>query len=137
MNHAFADARQLGFSCIDVSDGTVTMPHDDKLALIRRARAAGFVVTSEVGAEHLIFEAPQRAQQTDLVLSLGSDVKLGKIAPTDVVGLETLRLGLRSDTLLHLRGCAHGAATPSAAVPAIPPTPTPRPHPLPAPAVHT
>lgn len=158
-----AEARSLGFSCIEVSDGTVDMPHGEKLALIRRALDAGFHVTSEVGskntetdramgpderiaqiqaelacgawkviiearesgthgifdaqgatrhdlfdqitehvdADRLIFEAPQRAQQTELLLSLGNRVNLGNIAPADVVGLETLRLGLRSDTMRH------------------------------------
>ncbi|HEY2579324.1 MAG TPA: phosphosulfolactate synthase [Streptosporangiaceae bacterium] len=31
----------------------------------------------------------------------GSDVNLGNVGPGDVIALETLRLGLRSDTLLH------------------------------------
>lgn len=28
-------------------------------------------------------------------------MNLGNISPTDVIGLETLRLGLRADTLMH------------------------------------
>ena len=31
----------------------------------------------------------------------GSDVNLANVAPDDVIALETLRLGLRSDTLVH------------------------------------
>jgi len=42
-------ARRLGFSCIEVSDGTVDMPHADKSALIKQARDLGFTVMSEVG----------------------------------------------------------------------------------------
>ncbi|HEY6825106.1 MAG TPA: phosphosulfolactate synthase, partial [Steroidobacteraceae bacterium] len=42
-------ARELGFSCIEVSDGTVTMPHGDKVRLIEQARSRGFTVFSEVG----------------------------------------------------------------------------------------
>jgi 2-phosphosulfolactate phosphatase len=42
-------AHELGFSCIEVSDGTVSMPHADKIQLIRQARDGGFTVLSEVG----------------------------------------------------------------------------------------
>src|SRR5690606_24345085 len=45
------------------------------------------------------FEAPLRSQQTELILTLGSGVNLGNVAPEDVIPLETLRTGLRSDTL--------------------------------------
>jgi len=43
------EARSAGFSCIEVSDGTVRMPHSDKLDMIKRARDKGFIVLSEVG----------------------------------------------------------------------------------------
>ena len=46
----------------------------------------------------LLFEAPTKQLQTHFVERLGPDVNLGNIAPADVVGLETLRLGLRADT---------------------------------------
>jgi phosphosulfolactate synthase len=49
----------------------------------------------------LIFEAPQRHQQVWFIEHLGPDVNLGNIRPDDVIPLETLRLGLRADTL-HL-----------------------------------
>lgn len=44
-----AAAGELGFSMIEVSNGVHPMSEDDKLGLIARARAAGFVVWSEVG----------------------------------------------------------------------------------------
>jgi phosphosulfolactate synthase len=50
-------------------------------------------------ADRLIFEAPQRSQQIYMVRKLGSDVNLGNISTEDVIGLETLRLGLRGDTM--------------------------------------
>jgi phosphosulfolactate synthase len=37
--------------------------------------------------------------QAYLVKRVGPDVNLGNVAATEVLGLETLRLGLRSDTL--------------------------------------
>jgi phosphosulfolactate synthase len=52
-----------------------------------------------------MFDAPRKHQQVWFVRRLGSDVNLGNIAPADVLSLETLRLGLRSDTLdLNHRG---------------------------------
>ncbi|MBB3043061.1 phosphosulfolactate synthase [Nocardioides soli] len=51
------------------------------------------------GAERIIYEAPQRAQQAVLLRRLGPNVNLGNVALDDVVGLETLRRGLRSDTI--------------------------------------
>jgi phosphosulfolactate synthase len=52
-----------------------------------------------VGVERLIFEAPRRSQQAWLVRHFGPDVSLGNILPGDLIGVESLRLGLRSDTL--------------------------------------
>lgn len=49
----------------------------------------------------LIFEAPQSHQQVWFIQRLGPDVNLGNIRPDDVIPLETLRLGLRADTLHH------------------------------------
>jgi phosphosulfolactate synthase len=51
------------------------------------------------GPERLIFEAPRRSQQAWLVRHFGPDVNLGNILPWDLIGVESLRLGLRSDTL--------------------------------------
>jgi phosphosulfolactate synthase len=47
----------------------------------------------------LIFEAPRREQQVWLIGRFGPEVNLGNIRPDDVIPLETLRLGLRADTL--------------------------------------
>lgn len=153
-------AVDLGMEHIEVSDGTVAMPEEDKLALITRL-AHDFKVLSEVGSkdaemvlapykwvdairreidagawkvvtegresgtvgmyhanghvkeglldeivqavssENLLFEAPNKSQQTWFIIHFGADVNLGNIPPDDVISLETLRLGLRSDTLLH------------------------------------
>jgi phosphosulfolactate synthase len=54
---------------------------------------------SAAGPERLIFEAPRRSQQAWLIRHLGPDVNLGNVLPVDVIGVESLRLGLRSDTL--------------------------------------
>lgn len=57
-----------------------------------------------VGIDGLIFEAPLKQQQADLILRLGNRVNLGNIPPHEAIALETLRLGFRGDTMrqLHL-----------------------------------
>ncbi len=56
-------------------------------------------IADQIPVEDLIFEAPQKEQQVWFIKKFGSNVNLGNIAPTEVIPLETLRLGLRSDTL--------------------------------------
>jgi phosphosulfolactate synthase len=56
-------------------------------------------LASSAAADRIIYEAPQRAQQAYLIRRLGPGVNLGNIALDDVMGLETLRRGLRSDTI--------------------------------------
>lgn len=52
----------------------------------------------------VMFEAPIKSQQADLIRRLGPQVNLGNIAPEEVISLETLRRGLRSDTLMSVHG---------------------------------
>jgi phosphosulfolactate synthase len=56
-------------------------------------------ILNAVGHETVIFEAPQRAQQAWLLRHIGPNVNLGNIGAEDVIALETLRRGLRYDTL--------------------------------------
>jgi phosphosulfolactate synthase len=56
-------------------------------------------IVSGIGLERALFEAPQRAQQAWLIRRYGPNVNLGNINASDALSLETLRLGLRSDTL--------------------------------------
>ena len=51
------------------------------------------------GLDRLVFEAPRQDQQAWFVSRFGPNVNLGNIAVGDVLGLETLRLGLRADTI--------------------------------------
>ncbi|HEV2815337.1 MAG TPA: phosphosulfolactate synthase [Solirubrobacteraceae bacterium] len=143
---------------VEVSDGTITLDRDRKVALITKL-SDSFTVLSEVGSKdaahvmapyrwveqieaeleagawkvicearesgtagiarldgelreglideiahaidpaRLVFEAPQKDQQVHLLKRFGPDVNLGNIAPGDVLSLETMRLGLRSDTM--------------------------------------
>src|SRR5262249_35597154 len=59
----------------------------------------GDEIVHEVPAAHLIFEAPTRASQAWFIRHFGPSVNLGNIPPDEVIALETLRLGLRADTL--------------------------------------
>jgi len=56
-------------------------------------------ILDALGQETVIFEAPQRAQQAWLLRRVGPNVNLGNIGAEDVIALETLRRGLRFDTL--------------------------------------
>jgi phosphosulfolactate synthase len=56
-------------------------------------------IVGAVGQETVIFEAPQRSQQAWLLRRIGANVNLGNISAEDVIALETLRRGLRFDTL--------------------------------------
>lgn len=150
----------LRIAHIEISDGCVEMPHEEKLSLIE-AFSADFVVLSEVGSKdvdhimppyrwvqlieaelaagswkvicearesgtaglyrpngeirsglvdeivdlvdrnRIIFEAPQKTQQVWFIRHSGANVNLGNVAPDEVLSLETLRLGLRADTLFE------------------------------------
>jgi phosphosulfolactate synthase len=52
--------------------------------------------------DRLLFEAPTKDLQVELIKAVGPAVNLGNIAAADVIGVATLRRGLRGDTLLHL-----------------------------------
>lgn len=56
-------------------------------------------MVAAVGAGRIIFEAPRRSQQAWFVRGFGPDVNIGNVIPAEVLGLETLRLGLRADTI--------------------------------------
>ena len=149
---------ELGLTHVEISDGTVEIPRQEKLELIADL-ARDFTVLSEVGSkdssveytadvwiawlreelaagawkviteareggtagifdsgggmrteliseiadavgrDDVIFEAPTKAAQAWFVKTLGPEVNLGNIPPDEVIPLETLRLGLRGDTL--------------------------------------
>jgi phosphosulfolactate synthase len=56
-------------------------------------------IAADVGLENVIFEAPTKAAQAWFIKQFGPQVNLGNIPPDEVIPLETLRLGLRGDTL--------------------------------------
>ncbi|HLH64294.1 MAG TPA: phosphosulfolactate synthase [Solirubrobacteraceae bacterium] len=148
---------ELGIDHLELSDGTIEIGHDQKLALISRL-AKEFTVLSEVGSkddtrimapyrwveliqaeleagawkviaearesgsvgifrhdgevrqglvdeivhaippQRILFEAPRKEQQVWFVRRFGANVNLGNVTPEDVLSLETVRVGLRSDT---------------------------------------
>jgi phosphosulfolactate synthase len=148
----------LGLDHVEISDGAVEIPREEKLTLIAEL-ARDFTVLSEVGSkdssveftsdewtqwlreeldagawkvitearegassgiftsdgamrtelveeigsavdlDDVIFEAPTKAAQVWFVKRFGPTVNLGNIPPEEVIPLETLRRGLRADTL--------------------------------------
>ncbi|MCL6443238.1 MAG: phosphosulfolactate synthase [Alicyclobacillus sp.] len=83
------EARESGTSGICRTDGEI------RYGLVQE------IIQSGIDCNHLVFEAPNKTLQTYFIKELGPNVNLGNIAFDDVIALETLRLGLRSDTLLH------------------------------------
>ena len=159
--------RDLGIGTVEISDGSITIPGDDKVRIIE-SFAPDFKVVSEVGSkdssvvvaparwvkaiqrelaagashvilegresgtsgmyrttgemrtglieevldagiepERLVFEAPQKAHQLYLIKLLGPDVNLANIAVDNVIACESLRRGLRGDTLEHFHDTAN------------------------------
>jgi phosphosulfolactate synthase len=89
------DAGAWKVICEGRESGTVGLFHTDGEV------KSGVVdeIMSKIDPSRLIFEAPQKAQQVWFIQKFGTDVNLGNIATTDVIPLETLRLGLRGDTM--------------------------------------
>ncbi len=58
-------------------------------------------ILTQIPAEKILWEAPQKAQQLYFIELIGHNVNLGNIAPSEVIPLETMRVGLRGDTF-HL-----------------------------------
>ena len=80
-----AEARESGNVGIFRHDGEVRMGLIDE-------------IVHAVEPELILFEAPRKDQQVWFVRRFGPNVNLGNIPPEDVLSLETIRLGLRSDT---------------------------------------
>lgn len=82
-----AEARESGRSGICRSDG------EPRHELIEE------IIASGLDLDRLLFEAPTKELQAYFVRRLGASVNLGNIRAEDAIALETLRLGLRSETL--------------------------------------
>jgi phosphosulfolactate synthase len=67
-------------------------------------------IAQAVDPSNVIFEAPTKTSQAWFVKELGPEVNLGNIPPDEVIPLETLRLGLRGDTLKEIHGERAGAS---------------------------
>ena len=94
-----AEARESGTAGIYRATGEVRTGLIDEIA-------------HAVDPDRLIFEAPLRSQQVWLLKRFGTDCNLGNIAPGDVLSLETLRLGLRADTVERFALGDHGSGAP-------------------------
>ena len=55
-------------------------------------------ILTQIPGEKVLWEAPQKGQQLYFLELLGCNVNLGNIAPSEVIPLETMRIGLRGDT---------------------------------------
>jgi len=82
------EGRENGSAGIYRSNGEIRM------GLIQEIQDVGIDINK------IIWEAPQSSQQTWMIKNLGINVNLGNISPNDIINLETLRLGLRTDTVI-------------------------------------
>jgi phosphosulfolactate synthase len=80
-----AEARESGSVGIFRHDGEVRMGLIDE-------------IVHAIAPDKILFEAPRKDQQVWFVRRFGPDVNLGNVTPEDVLSLETVRVGLRSDT---------------------------------------
>ena len=94
-----AEARESGTVGLYRSSGEV------RCGLVEEISAAASLTD-------IIFEAPQKHQQVWFIKQFGPAVNLGNIAADDVIPLETLRLGLRGDTLPDFHLSAQALAKP-------------------------
>ena len=83
------EARESGTSGICRSNG------DLRIGLLEE------ILESDIDIEKIIFEAPNKKLQVYFINKIGSNCNLANIAFGDIVGVETLRLGLRSDTFFN------------------------------------
>src|SRR5919108_1304689 len=56
-------------------------------------------IVHDIDVDDVVFEAPTKGSQAWFIRHFGANVNLGNIPPEEVIPLETLRLGLRADTL--------------------------------------
>jgi phosphosulfolactate synthase len=56
-------------------------------------------IVHSIDVRDILFEAPTKAAQAWFIKEFGPEVNLGNIPPDEVIPLETLRLGLRADTI--------------------------------------
>jgi len=83
-----AEARESGTTGIYNEDGSI----NDKIIC---------GIADHVKLENVIWEAPLKSQQAWFIKHFGANVNLGNIASTEIIPLETLRLGLRGDTFFQ------------------------------------
>ena len=80
------EARESGTSGICRGNGEMRMEIIDK------------IIEAGIDLKNIVFEAPTKKMQTAFINIAGPNVNLANISFTDPIPLETLRLGLRSDT---------------------------------------
>jgi len=84
-----AEARESGTIGIYQSDGSANRTLIDD-------------IMREIHVNDVLWEAPNKSQQTMFIQLVGANVNLGNIAPNEVVSLEALRCGMRGDTFFDV-----------------------------------
>ena len=78
LDEFFKEANELGFECVEISDGSMLIERDDKLKAIERAKNEGFEVLSEVGKKNPAldseFTLEERVENLNCELEAGSSL---------------------------------------------------------------
>ncbi|TCZ77444.1 phosphosulfolactate synthase [Paenibacillus albiflavus] len=86
------EARESGTG-VGIFDGNGQCKEEDLKQILSRL----------TNSDSLLWEAPLKDQQVKLLMELGSTVNLGNIPPQEIISLEAMRRGLRSDTLMMMQ----------------------------------
>ncbi|MCX8042566.1 MAG: phosphosulfolactate synthase [Desulfobacterota bacterium] len=89
------------FIIIEAREGGRSLGVYDDTGALKQEMAR--FLAEKIGIDKIMFEAPDKSQQTQLMMLFGRDVNLGNIRPDDVIPLETLRRGIRGDTFGKLQ----------------------------------
>lgn len=103
-------ARQLGaclkagarYVIVEAREGGVGVGVFDQQGAPREDRLEA--VLKDIPVDKVMFEAPRKAQQVYFIQRFGNEVNLGNISSEEAIALETLRRGLRGDTLRLFHG---------------------------------
>ena len=69
-----------------------------------RAGLIDEILDAGISPDSLVFEAPTKNSQTWFIKHIGANTNFANVPPEEVIALETLRVGLRADTLLNIHG---------------------------------
>lgn len=90
---------------IDAGAQYILVKESNKLPVYGDQGLASYIAAKqpkEINPEQLIWDAPSKDEQIELIQLFGNNVNICNVEPTDVISLESKRMGLHSSTMLQL-----------------------------------